>query len=418
MTTLAWLITAAALGLGLVAGVALGRRSSSGRPGRPARDEEPRSDAPTLGDLLHRTFRQSAAGLAVVGAGGEVLLHNTRAAALGAVTDERLDPRAWAACQRVQAGESRLEVDLSPLTRTPRGPVAVQAVIHPLGDGFALVEAVDVSEVARLEATRRDFVANVSHELKTPVGAVALLAEALLDTLDALEPADTTGDDAAAFRETRRFGEKMLRESTRMGNLVSELIALSRLTGAERLPELAAVEVDDVVAEALARSRNSAESHGVEITADAASGLVVDGDRTLLVTALTNLLENAIAYSPADSSVSVSRRESGGSVEIAVTDRGLGIAPEHQQRVFERFFRVDPARSRATGGTGLGLAIVKHVCANHGGEVRLWSRTGTGSTFTMRLPARLSLLGGGAGGAPGGSVPTEDRDQTAATTGG
>ncbi|OLL74306.1 Phosphate regulon sensor protein PhoR (SphS) [Pseudonocardia sp. Ae168_Ps1] len=413
MTTLAWLIAVVALGLGLLAGAALARRPSAGRPARRTAvasrtpDDRPSAAAPTLGELLHRTFRQSDSGLAVVGAAGDVLLHNPRAAALGAVTEDRLDPRAWAACQRVQAGDRLLEVDLSPLDRTPRGPVAVQARIHALGDGFTLVEAVDTSEVARLEATRRDFVANVSHELKTPVGAVALLAEALLDTLEGLDPAEGSEDDAA---EVRQFGEKLLREATRMGNLVSELIALSRLTGAERLPELAAVEVDDVASEALARSRNSAESHGVEITADGPSGLVVDGDRTLLVTALTNLVENAIAYSPTDSSVSVSRREVGGSVEIAVTDRGIGIAPEHQKRVFERFFRVDPARSRATGGTGLGLAIVKHVCANHGGEVRLWSRPGTGSTFTMRLPARLGVKG------PRGAAGSEAPET--ATTGG
>lgn len=436
MTTLAWLITAVALGLGLLAGAALAR--SRYRPGtRPARTgradtrlrgDRPDAGSPTLGDLLHRTFRQSSSGLAVIGAGGEVLLHNPRAAALGAVADGRLDPRAWSACQQVSrpvppGGDGRLEVDLSPLERQPRGPVAVQARVRALGDGFTLVEAVDTSEVTRLEATRRDFVANVSHELKTPVGAVALLAEALLDTLDGLEPAEGSEDDAL---ETRRFGEKLLREATRMGNLVSELIALSRLTGAERLPELAAVQVDDIVAEALARSRNSAESHAVDIAADPPSGLVVDGDRTLLVTALTNLVENAIAYSPADSSVSVSRRDADGSVEIAVTDRGIGIAPEHQKRVFERFFRVDPARSRATGGTGLGLAIVKHVCANHGGEVRLWSRPGTGSTFTMRLPVRMGLEPGtgsatGTTGAAGGAdtaATRGGRPETPARTGG
>jgi two-component system, OmpR family, sensor histidine kinase SenX3 len=142
-----------------------------------------------------------------------------------------------------------------------------------------------------------------------------------------------------------------------------------------------------VVAEALSRSRLSAESAGIEIHLDRPSGLEVDGDRTLLVTALSNLVENAIAYSPPEASVSISRRLVDDVVEVSVTDRGIGIAPEHQERVFERFFRVDPARSRATGGTGLGLAIVKHVVANHGGEVRLWSRPGTGSTFTMRLPA-------------------------------
>ncbi|WP_224389200.1 cell wall metabolism sensor histidine kinase WalK [Pseudonocardia sp. ICBG1293] len=420
MTTLAWLISALALLLGLTAGAALARRPSHGRPspgtGRPPADPVA-ADGPTLGELLHRTFRQSSSGLAVVGAGGEVLLYNPRAVGLGAVSGERLDPRALAACRRAQGGDRRLAsgdytVDLSPLDRTPRGPVAVQARIRSLGDGFALVEAVDTSEVARLEATRRDFVANVSHELKTPVGAVALLAEALLDSLDGLEPSDGADPDPDAVREVRRFGDKLLREATRMGNLVSELIALSRLTGAERLPALAAVDVDEVVSEALARSRTSAESHAVEITADETSGLVVDGDRTLLVTALTNLLENAIAYSAADSSVSVSRRAVDGSVEIAVTDRGIGIAPEHQQRVFERFFRVDPARSRATGGTGLGLAIVKHVCANHGGEVRLWSRPGTGSTFTMRLPARMGI-----GGAPHGAAAAGSSPQTAGTGG-
>ena len=433
MTTLAWLITAVALGLGLLAGAAFARPRS--RPGtRPARTprgsrvrgDRPDPDTPTLGDLLHRTFRQSSAGLAVVGAGGEVLPHNPRAAALGAVVDGRLDPRAWSACQQVSrpappGADGRLEVDISPLERHPGRPAEVQARIRSLGDGFTLVEAVDTSEVARLEATRRDFVANVSHELKTPVGAVALLAEALLDTLDGLEPAEGYEEDAA---EVRRFGEKVLREASRMGNLVSELIALSRLTGAERLPEMAAVEVDDVVDEALARSRNSAEANGVEITADPPSGLVVDGDRTLLATALTNLVENAIAYSPADSSVSVSRRETEGSVEIAVTDRGIGIAPEHQKRVFERFFRVDPARSRATGGTGLGLAIVKHVCANHGGEVRLWSRPGTGSTFTVRLPARMGPASGTATGHAGATGSTDPaatsggRPETAARTGG
>jgi two-component system sensor histidine kinase SenX3 len=249
-----------------------------------------------------------------------------------------------------------------------------------LGDGFAVVEAEDTSDVVRLEATRRDFVANVSHELKTPVGAVGLLAEAVLDA----------ADDAD---EVRRFSTKILKESTRLGALVTELIALSRLTGAERLPELAVVEVDDVVTEALGRSRLVAESTGITIAVDEPSGLWVDGDRTLLVTALSNLLDNAIAYSPPDTQVSVSRRQVDDMIEIAVTDRGIGIAPQHQQRVFERFFRADPARSRATGGTGLGLAIVKHVAANHGGEVKLWSHPGTGSTFTLRLPALGSALG-------------------------
>jgi two-component system sensor histidine kinase SenX3 len=333
-----------------------------------------RTVGPTFADLLHRLVQSSSSGLAVLNRYGDVVLYNPRATELGVVRVARADPRAVKACEQAIATGTALEVDLSPPDHRGRQPEAVLGHVRPLGDGFAVVEAEDTSDLVRLEATRRDFVANVSHELKTPVGAVGLLAEAVLDAADDPE-------------EVRRFGTKILKESTRLGALVTELIALSRLTGAERLPELAVVEVDEVVTEALARCRLVAESTGIGITVDEASGLQVDGDRTLLVTALSNLLDNAIAYSPPDAQVSVSRRLVDDVVEIGVTDRGIGIAPQHQQRVFERFFRVDPARSRATGGTGLGLAIVKHVAANHGGEVRLWSRPGTGSTFTLRLPA-------------------------------
>jgi two-component system sensor histidine kinase SenX3 len=329
---------------------------------------------PTFADLLNLLVQSSRNGIAVVNRYGDVVLHNPRAVELALVRSSRADARAMKACERVIESGVPVEVDLSPLEHRGRQPEAVLGHVRPLGEEFAVVDAEDTSEMVRLEATRRDFVANVSHELKTPVGAVALLAEAVLDC----------ADDA---NEVRRFGTKILNEATRLGSLVTELIALSRLTGAERLPELAVVDVDDVITEALARCRLVVESTGIGIKVDDASGLVVDGDRTLLVTALSNLLDNAIAYSPPHTAVSVSRRRVGDTVEIAVTDRGIGIAPEHQQRVFERFFRVDPARSRATGGTGLGLAIVKHVAANHGGEVRLWSHPGTGSTFTLRLPA-------------------------------
>lgn len=381
---------AVALLAGLGGGVLLARRAAVPRAEHPVPVEEP---GPTLADLLLRVFRSSDAGLAVLTGSGEVVLHNPRAVELGLVNAGVADPRARTACRQAAQGSADgvpgalpVEVDLSPLERRGRGPAAVLGQVRGLGDGFTVVEATDSSDVVRLEATRRDFVANVSHELKTPVGAVGLLAEAVLDAAD-----DPT--------EVRRFAARILKESTRLGALVTELIALSRLTGAERLPELSAVDVDDLVSEALARNRLSAESAGIEITVDRPSGLEVDGDRTLLVTALTNLLENAIAYSPPEASVSVSRRRIGDTVEIAVTDRGIGIAPQHQTRVFERFFRVDPARSRATGGTGLGLAIVKHVLANHGGHVRLWSSPGTGSTFTMCLPARAADRSGDRGGA-------------------
>nr|WP_281377574.1 ATP-binding protein [Saccharopolyspora hordei] len=336
-----------------------------------------RPEGPTVAELLQRLVHTSAGGVVVLNKFGDVVLHNPRADELGIIRDHRADPRAQKAAQQALETGEAVPVDLSPLTeRTAlrgRAPAAVLGEVRPLGDGFTVVDAADESESVRLEATRRDFVANVSHELKTPVGALALLAEAVLDAADDPD-------------EVRRFSTKILHESTRLGTLVSELIALSRLQGAERLPELTTVDVDAVVDEALSRCRIGAESAGIEITVDEPSGLLLDGDRTLLVTALSNLIDNAVAYSPPGSPVSISRRQSGDFVEIAVTDRGIGIEPEYHERVFERFFRVDPGRSRATGGTGLGLAIVKHVAANHGGEVKLWSRPGTGSTFTLRVP--------------------------------
>ena len=332
---------------------------------------------PTVAELLARIVRRSHAGLAVINRFGDVVLSNDRAEVLGAVVGARPENRVAEAAARVAETGGSAEIDLSPPSSARRTPQSVIARLGPLGDGFVVVEASDTSAAVRLEAVRRDFVANVGHELKTPVGAMGVLAEAVLDA-----------DDP---EEVTRFATKILHESRRMGALVTELIELSRLQGAEPLPELDPVDVDDVISRAVARVRVSAETAGSDLTLDAPTGLEVAGSSTLLVTALANLLENALAYSPAGSSVSVRRRRVRGAdgavgIEISVTDRGIGIAPEHQERVFERFFRVDPARSRATGGTGLGLAIVKHVAANHGGDVRVWSEPGVGSTFTLRLP--------------------------------
>ncbi|PPK64576.1 ATP-binding protein [Actinokineospora auranticolor] len=343
-------------------------RSRSGKPGRTP-------TGPTVAELVQRIILSTHTGVVVLNRFGDVVIHNPRAEELGLVRNNRVDDRARKAAEVVVETGDPVEVDLSPLeSRGGRAPEAVLGEVRPLGDGFTAVDADDQSDAVRLEATRRDFVANVSHELKTPVGAMALLAEAVLDAAD--DPV-----------EVRRFTAKILREGNRLGTLVTELIALSRLQGAERLPEMNTVDVDAVVREAMGRAQLVMESTGIEVTTDDDSGLLVEGDRTLLVTALSNLLENALAYSPPGSPVSVSRSLAAGFVEVAVTDRGIGIADEEQQRVFERFYRVDKARSRATGGTGLGLAIVKHVAANHGGEVRLWSKPGLGSTFTLRIPA-------------------------------
>jgi two-component system sensor histidine kinase SenX3 len=364
------LIASGTLMVGLVAGILIGWRA-----GRSATSSCP--DGATVAELVQRVVLSSHNGVVLLDRMGDVVLANPPSVALGLVVGSRPDERARRAAEQVRASGEVVLVDLSPLGRgdhSGRGPTAVRGEVRPLGDGFTVVDASDESDAVRLEATRRDFVANVSHELKTPVGAMALLAEAVLDAAD--DPV-----------EVRRFGTKILNEANRLGTLVTELIALSRLQGAERLPELGTVEVDYVVGEALDRCRLAAESANIRISTDPPSGLLLHGDATLLVTALSNLLTNAVSYSPPGNPVSISRRLDEGYVEIAVTDRGLGIHPEHQQRVFERFFRIDQARSRTTGGTGLGLAIVKHVAANHGGEVQLWSQPGTGSTFTLRIPA-------------------------------
>jgi two-component system, OmpR family, sensor histidine kinase SenX3 len=318
-------------------------------------------------------------GIVVVDTYRDVVYTNDRARELGLVRDRLLDDRAWLAAERTLATGEAGEVDLSPRKRANpgRSGLSVRGQVRLLTEEdrrFAVVYVDDQSEHARMEATRRDFVANVSHELKTPVGAMGVLAEALLASAD--DPDNV-----------RRFAEKMLAESNRLANMVGELIDLSRLQGGERLPDLDAVDVDTVVSEALSRYKVAADNADIAITTDAPTGYRVMGDGSLLVTAIANLVSNAIAYSPNGSSVSVSRRRRGPNVEIAVTDRGIGIAREDQERVFERFFRVDKARSRATGGTGLGLAIVKHVAANHNGSIRLWSQPGTGSTFTLSIPA-------------------------------
>jgi two-component system sensor histidine kinase SenX3 len=374
VTDLVWtVLTAGALVVGLVAGAAIARarhRSAAAPP-----------TGPTISVLLQRLVQSSHNAVVILNGFGDVVQHNPRAEELGVVRDRRVDIRLKKAAELAKETGEPVEIELLPQERAfGRGPEAVRGEIRPLGDGFLAVDASDESEAVRLEATRRDFVANVSHELKTPVGAMALLAEAVLDA----------ADDPGAVR---RFTTKVLHEATRLGTLVTELIALSRLQGAERLPELNAVDIDAVVRDALGRASIAAESTGIHIATDTDSALLVEGDRTLLVTALANLLENAVAYSQPGSPVSISRRRAGEFVEISVTDRGIGIPEEEQQRVFERFYRLDKARSRATGGTGLGLAIVKHVAANHGGEVRLWSRPGTGSTFTLRIPAHPNSNG-------------------------
>ncbi len=333
----------------------------------------------TIAQMLERIVALTPLGTAVVDSHRDVVYLNDRAKEFGLVRDRQLDDEAWQAAQQALATGSDAEFDLLPKKRAAAGgsqlSVHGQARLLSQEDRrFAVVFVYDQSEYARMEASRRDFVANVSHELKTPVGAMSVLAEALLASAD--DP-DTV----------RRFSEKVLVEANRLGHMVGELIELSRLQGAERLPDMSAVDVDAIVAEAISRHKVAADNADIEVRTDTPCGFKVLGNQSLLVTALANLVSNAIAYSPRGSLVSVSCRRRGDNVEVAVTDRGIGIARKDQERVFERFFRGDKARSRATGGSGLGLAIVKHVAANHNGSIGLWSQPGTGSTFTLAIPA-------------------------------
>ena len=250
----------------------------------------------------------------------------------------------------------------------------MKARVAPLGASHVLILAEDHTHARRVEEVRRDFVANVSHELKTPVGGIALLAEAVLDARDDPEAVS-------------RFAARIQVESTRLTRLVKEIVDLSRLQVADTLHEPELVQIPVVVAEAVDRVRVAAESRRISLEPVADERASVFGDAELLATAIANLVSNAVNYSEPGTRVAVAARRVGDTVEITVSDQGQGIPESEQSRIFERFYRVDAARSRATGGTGLGLAIVKHVCATHGGDVSVWSEEGHGSTFTMRLPA-------------------------------
>jgi two-component system sensor histidine kinase SenX3 len=252
----------------------------------------------------------------------------------------------------------------------------VTARVAPLGSRLVLALVEDRTRERRVEAVRRDFVANVSHELKTPVGAIRVLADAVSDA----------AEDPEAVR---RFAGRMLTESERLTQLVQQIIELSRLQGDEPLEAPVAVDVDKVIATAVDTSAIDADAKHITVIAGGTKGLQVFGNEEQVLAAVANLVSNAVAYSDPGSSVSVSTRADQGAVEISVVDQGIGIPQDEIDRIFERFYRVDPARHRSTGGTGLGLSIVKHVAATHGGEVRVWSVEGQGSTFTLTLPEHL-----------------------------
>jgi two-component system sensor histidine kinase SenX3 len=262
----------------------------------------------------------------------------------------------------------------------PRRSLVISAMPLPSDAGHGALAVIDdVTERRHLDVVRRDFVANISHELKTPVGALALLAETLLNE-----------DDTAI---THRLAERIVAESFRVGRTIEDLLELSRIESGEA-PRREPVPVHLVVAEALERIRPAAEQAGIDLVVrEPSRRLAVLGDRRQLVSAIYNLLDNAVKYSDAGSSVEVFATTDGREVDISVRDHGIGIPARDLERVFERFYRVDQARSRQTGGTGLGLAIVRHVTQNHEGSVRVDSRPGEGSTFTLCLPTAPGPVG-------------------------
>ena len=313
----------------------------------------------------------------VLDSADSVVNNSPAAVASGLVRGHDLtQPELLALARQVRRDGVIREVELE----LPKGPagrpgLVVGARVAPLGASHVLLLVDDRSQARRLEEIRRDFVANVSHELKTPVGGLALLAEAVLDA----------SEDPEAVA---RFAQRMQVESARLTRLVQEIVDLSRLQVAASLSEPRPVDLAQAAREAVDRSRLAAEDKDIQVALTASGNCDVWGDNALLVTAIRNLVGNAVAYSEPHTRVAVAiRAVAGDVVELVVTDQGQGIAAADQARIFERFYRVDAARSRTTGGTGLGLSIVKHVAANHGGDVTVWSEPGHGSTFTMRLPS-------------------------------
>ena len=335
--------------------------------------EETGSELP---DLLIKTLNSLDTESLVVLPGEVVIYQSEGLPAYGLIKEGKIASEELLALLRVvrRTNEThRGEIEIA------RGPVGegkriLKVSVSPLSeDGMVLALISDESESKRIDAVRRDFVANVSHELKTPIGALGLLSEAVLGAKDQPD-------------EVARFATRMHQEAKRLTELVQEIIDLSRLQSSDPLAKAFPVEVDEVIREAVSQGQISAESRGIYVEATSGDVATVIGDRDQIIAAVHNLIENAINYSPENTKVSVQSKVVDGIVEISITDQGIGIAEEDLNRIFERFYRVDPARSRATGGTGLGLSIVKHVALNHGGDVRVWSKVGVGSTFVLQLP--------------------------------
>jgi two-component system sensor histidine kinase SenX3 len=313
----------------------------------------------------------------VILAPGEFPLYYSPASlTLGVIRDEKIVGEELIALLRVVR---RTGVAQNGVIEIPRGPIGegtrrLSVKVTTLGETELLLALLrDESEAERIDAVRRDFVANISHELKTPIGALSLLSEAVLEASEDQE-------------QVKKFASRMQMEAKRLSDLVQEIINLSRLQDVDPLLDAITVDIDEVVDEAINQCQLNADHRNIELARGLRVEQPVVGDRAQLVMAIHNLIENAINYSPDKTQVKITTTESDGLIEISVLDQGIGISEADTERIFERFYRVDPARSRETGGTGLGLSIVKHVARNHGGDISVWSSSGVGSTFSLRLP--------------------------------
>ena len=339
---------------------------------------EERRDLPML---LLNTLNQLDGASLIIAPGEIAIFANPEAEKLGILRDGRIQSEELLASIRVVR---RTNVKQTGTIEIARGPIGegkreITVNVIPLSEGeLVLVMLRDESEAQRVHEVRRDFVANISHELKTPIGALSLLSEAVMEAKDDSE-------------SVTKFASRMQIEAKRLTDLVQEIIQLSRVQDSDPLHEAEVLLTSDLIKEALDQCRTTADARKISLFFQESKDAYIQGDHDQMTMAVNNLIENAVNYSPQGTKVSVSTSVENGIISIAVSDQGIGIPEAEVERIFERFYRVDPARSRETGGTGLGLSIVKHIVTKHGGEISVWSSENVGSTFTIRLPIHESI---------------------------
>jgi len=340
------------------------------------REVEPEVQSRTTSDLIFDLINHLDEDVLLLGVGDQPIFASSGIENLNVLRDSRiLTPEIAAIVRAVRrtgnAHHGKIDLARGPIGQGTRELTLKVAAME--NDDLILVLISDESEAQRVHEVRRDFVANISHELKTPIGALSLLSEAVLSAKD--DPEAVT-----------KFASRMQHEAKRLTDLVQEIINLSRLQDSDPMQVAQVLGVSTLVRDAVDQCLTTSEAKRIKVSVNDEVDAFVLGDGDQITMAIHNLIENAINYSPENTKVSVTTSIEDGIIQISVTDQGIGIPEADLDRIFERFYRVDPARSRETGGTGLGLSIVKHVANNHGGDVKVWSSPNIGSTFGIRLP--------------------------------